>query len=187
MPLGNLVSKSRFPMAAEISTGVAEKRVLENIGLLALEITTVCVRCHRLEHVAIVLLRSSNGGVLGPVSPQADPFAITRRTGNPREKVQAPEHTLPPRRRDHLPPVPALSSTVFVKSERELPRIHFRQFARSPERFVASVRRYRPSPERGAMIVARRIHHFAPETQRQFVSLGTTTAPLQTIYKVREK
>ncbi len=69
--------------------GVTEMRVLENIGLLTLEVTTVCVRCHRLEYVAIVLLRASNGGVLGALQPQADPSAITLKTGNPRQRKVA--------------------------------------------------------------------------------------------------
>ena len=94
MPLGNLVSKSRFRMAAEISTGVAEMRVLENIGLLVTEVTTVCVRCHRLEHVALVLLRASNGGVLGPLQPQADPSAVTLKTGNPQQRKVAENNAL---------------------------------------------------------------------------------------------
>jgi hypothetical protein len=94
MPLGNLVSKSRFRMAAETSTGVADMRVLENIGLLVTEVTTVCVRCHRLEHVAIVVLRASNGGVLGPLQPQADPTSVTLKTGNPQQRKVASESTL---------------------------------------------------------------------------------------------
>jgi hypothetical protein len=60
--------------AAEISQTHRLNRVLKNSGLLALKITTVCVRRHRQAYVAIVFFGRPMGTFLAKIDPSRHNF-----------------------------------------------------------------------------------------------------------------